>query len=168
MMERIFEKLLWSSRFVTLFAVVFGLIGSIILFVVASFDIVEVFKVMWKFLFHHMHSENMHSEVVSAIIGAVDLYLIALVMLIFSFGVYELFISEIDDMKDSRQSKILEVRSLDHLKDKLGKVVIMVLVVSFFQRVLYQEYTTALEMAYFAFSILALCIGLYFLQKGQH
>lgn len=168
MLERIFEKILWSSRFVTLFAVVFGLLGAIILFIVASIDIIDVFKIMWNFLFHHAHPENMHSEVVSAIIGAVDLYLIALVMLIFSFGVYELFISEIDDMKDSRQSKILEVHSLDHLKDKLGKVVIMVLVVSFFQRVLHQEYTTALEMAYFALSILALCVGLYFLQKGKH
>lgn len=168
MLERIFEKALWSSRFVTLLAVIFGLVGAIILFLVASFDIVEVTKIAWNFMFNHVHHENVHSEIVGGIIEAVDLYLIALVMLIFSFGVYELFISEIDDMKDSRQSKVLEVRSLDHLKDKLGKVVIMVLIVSFFQRVLHQDYNTALEMVYFAISILALCLGLYFLQKGQH
>lgn len=168
MIERVFEKLLWSSRFITLLAVVFGLLGATILFLVASYDVIEVFKIVWNFIFHHIHPKDMHSEVVSAIIGAVDLYLIALVMLIFSFGVYELFISEIDDMKNSKQSKVLEVRSLDHLKDKLGKVVIMVLVVSFFQRVLHQEYNGALEMTYLALSILALCVGLYFLQKGQH
>lgn len=168
MIERVFEKILWSSRFVTLLAVIFGLLGAVILFVVASYDIVEVFKVVWNFVFNHVHPKDMHSEVVSAVIGAVDLYLIALVLLIFSFGIYELFISQIEDMQESKQSKVLEVRSLDHLKDKLGKVVIMVLVVSFFQRVLHQEYNGALEMMYLAVSILALCVGLYFLQKGQH
>jgi len=59
--------------------------------------------------------------------------LIAVVLLIFSFGIYELFISEIDDAENSEVgSKILAIHSLDELKDKLGKVVVMVLIVSFF------------------------------------
>jgi hypothetical protein len=42
----------------------------------------------------------------------------------------------------------------------------MVLVVSFFRRVLHTEYTGALEMLYFSGSILLLSLGLYFLHKG--
>ena len=34
----------------------------------------------------------------------IDLYLIALVLYIFSFGIYELFISEIEGLKQSKQS----------------------------------------------------------------
>ncbi len=79
---------------------------------------------------------DLHEDVVALIIGAVDLYLMALVLFIFSFGVYELFISEIEEFKQTKQSKVLEVHSLDQLKDKLAKVIIMVLVVNFFQRVL--------------------------------
>ena len=42
------------------------------------------------------HPEHFHEDIVAGIIGAVDLYLIAVVLLIFSFGIYELFISKID------------------------------------------------------------------------
>jgi len=52
------------------------------------------------------------------------------------------------------------------LKDKIAKVIVMVLVVSFFQRVLHAEYKGALEMLYFAVSITALSLGLYLLHKG--
>ncbi len=41
----------------------------------------------------------------------------------------------------------------------------MVLVVNFFQRVLHTSYDGALEMLYFAGSIMGLAIGLYFLNK---
>lgn len=168
MIERIFEKILWNSRFITVLPVIFGLIGAVILFVIASYDIAKVMGSVWDYLVNQNHTIDIHSDAVAGIIGAIDLYLMALVLFIFAFGVYELFISEIDDMKDTRHSKILEIKSLDHLKDKIGKVVIMVLVVNFFQRVLHAEFNGALEMTYLAVSILALCIGLYFLQKGGH
>lgn len=166
MIERLFEKGLWSSRYITLLPVLFGLIGAVILFVIASYDIVHVLGQSWKFLFHGYHPENFHSDIVSEIIGAIDLYLIALVLYIFSFGIYELFISKIDEVENDKGSKVLEVNSLDQLKDKIAKVIVMVLVVSFFQRVLHTEYNGALEMCYFALSILALSVGLYFLHKG--
>jgi len=56
---------------------------------------------------------------------------------------------------------------LDELKDKLAKVIVMVLVVSFFQRVLDIKYTGALEMMYFALSISALSVGVYLLHKDS-
>ena len=37
--ETLFEKGLWSSRFIIILAVVFGLLGAIVLFAIASFDI---------------------------------------------------------------------------------------------------------------------------------
>ena len=91
-------------------------------------------------------------------------------MFIFAFGLYELFISEIDDaMGEHRSSKLLAIHNLDQLKDKIAKVIIMVLIVSFFQKVLHMNYNSALEMLYFALSIASLAIGLYFLGKaGKH
>ncbi len=168
MLERLFENSLWSSRLFVLFAVIFGIIGAFVLFVVASIDIYTVAVETAKVYINHLHPENFHEMIVSGIIGAVDLYLIAIVMLIFSFGLYELFISEIDPAKQSETSKVLEIHSLDELKDKLAKVIVMVLVVSFFKKVLHTEYSGALEMLYFAVSILALSVGLYFLHKGSH
>lgn len=168
MIERIFENSLWRSRFIVMLAVIFGLIGSLVLFLIASVDLFEVAKYVLNVYLNGLHPENFHEDVVAKIIGAVDLYLIAIVMLIFSFGIYELFISEIDIAKESESSKVLEINSLDQLKDKIAKVIVMVLVVSFFQRVLHTDFNGAKEMMYFSISIAFLSLGLYLLNKSSH
>ncbi|WP_295422083.1 YqhA family protein [Sulfurovum sp.] len=165
-LENIFESTLWSTRFFVLLAVIFSMLGGIALFIVASADVWGVVAEVFNVYVNHLHPENFHEEIVGGLIGAVDLYLMAIVLFIFGFGLYELFISEIDVAKNSAASKILEIHSLDELKDKLAKVIVMVLVVSFFQRVLHTEYNGAVEMLYFAGSILGLSVALYFLHKG--
>ena len=171
MIEKIFEGGLWGSRFMVILAVVFGLIGAIVLFIVASFDVYDTAKYVITTYLNHDHPHAFHENVVGGIIGAVDLYLIGVVMLLFSFGLYELFISDIDVAREDeeRESKILSIHSLDQLKDKISKVIVMVLVVSFFQKVGHTEYHGALEMLYFALSITAVALGLFFLNKvGKH
>ena len=166
MIEKWFEKGLWASRMVILLAVVFSILSSFALFVIGSADLYHVVISTYQYFFSGVHPEDFHADIVAEIIGAIDLYLIAVVLLIFGFGIYELFISEIDVAKGSGGDKVLYVASLDELKDKIAKVIVMVLVVSFFQRILHTEYKGALEMLYFSISIAALALGLYFLHKG--
>ncbi len=168
LIERVFEGMIWRSRYVIILSVVFGLLGAIVLFIIASLDIYNISVFTIKALLTHAHPPKLHENLVSTIIGAVDLYLIAVVLFIFSFGLYELFISEIDEANDEKANKILAIHSLDQLKDKIAKVIVMVLIVSFFQRVLHTDYEGAKEMLYFALSILALALGLYFLHKNSH
>jgi uncharacterized membrane protein YqhA len=169
MLEKLFEGAIWRSRFIVILAVIFGLLGAVILFVVASMDIWNVAVYTVTAIITHVHPETFHEDIVAGIIGAVDLYLIAVVMFIFAFGIYELFISDIDEASGKNGSQILAIRSIDELKDKIAKVIVMVLVVNFFQRVLHTEFTTPLEMLYFALSITALAVGLSFLSKvGKH
>ncbi|WP_200762524.1 YqhA family protein [Nitrosophilus alvini] len=165
-LEKVFESVLWNSRLFIVFAVIFGMLGAVVLVIVASLDIFHVCIEAYKVLTGPEHPKNFHEVLIGGIIGAVDLYLIAVVLMLFSFGLYELFISKIDVARESESSKILQIRSLDQLKDKLAKVIVMVLVVSFFKRVLGTSYEGPLEMLYFAGSILALALGLYFLHKG--
>lgn len=166
-MEKLFESSLWASRFMVIMAVVFGLIGAVALFIVASVDIYNTAEMVVSTYINHLHPQHFHEDVVGGIIGAVDLYLIGVVMLLFSFGLYELFISEIDAAKgeDGKENKILAIHSLDQLKDKISKVIVMVLVVGFFQKVGHTQYNGALEMFYFSLSITAVAVGLYFLGK---
>ena len=170
MLEKIFENTMWKARLFVLLPVIFGLIGAGILFVVASIDIFNVLSYTLDVYWNGLHPENFHEEIVSKIIGAVDLYLIAVVMLIFFFFIYELFISKIDAAEEtSAGNNILAIHSLDQLKDKIAKVIVMVLIVSFFQKVLHTSYDGALQMLYFALSIGILSVGLYFLGKvGKH
>jgi len=167
MLEKIFETGLWSSRFITIFAVIFSILGAVVLFIVSSVDIYQVAKTAYGYYFSGIETKNFHVMIVSDIIGSIDLYLIGVVLLIFGFGIYELFISAIDAADEKNQ--ILNISSLDQLKDKIAKVIIMVLIVNFFQRVLHTDYNGAKEMLYFSVSIMGLAIGLYFLGKvGKH
>ena len=169
-LEESFEGSLWATRFMVISAVIFGLIGAIVLFIVASFDIYNIAAYVIDVYVNHLHPDKFHEKVVGEVIGAVDLYLIGVVMLLFSFGIYELFISEIDVAKmEEGKNKILAIHSLDQLKDKISKVIVMVLVVGFFKKVGLAEYTQPLELLCLALSITAISVGLYFLGKvGKH
>mgnify|MGYP006176090603 CR=1 FL=1 len=159
LVERIFETCLWNSRFAVLLAVVFGLISALTVFVVGSLEVIKALQYVLS------PKDAQHSMLLGKIIAAIDLYLIGVVLLLFSFGIYELFISKIDIARRNQEIKVLEISSLDELKNRILKVIIMVLVVSFFQRVLAMKFTTPLEMMYLAISILALTIGIHFMHK---
>lgn len=162
-LESIFESFLWNSRYCVLLAVIFGLLSSVTLFILGSKEVIEAVHLSIQ----RNLSIEYHGQVVVGIIGAIDLYLIGIVVLIFSFGVYELFISKIDIGRMSKEIRILEITTLDQLKDKLLKVIIMVLVVAFFKRIISMEFNTPLEMLYFALSIFAISLGVYFLRKQE-
>ncbi len=162
--ERLFEALLWRSRWMVIFAVIFSLVAALSLFLVASLEILEPLK---ELLFSGFHvSPRQHETMVGTIVGSIDLYLIATVLIIFSLGLYELFISKIDEAEnDENSSKILAIHSLDDLKEKLAKVVLMVLIVTFFKYAIHIVYKTALEILYLAVGILMLALALYFSHK---
>ena len=168
LIEKSFESLLWSTRFFVLLAVIFSMIGGIALFIVASVDVTHVASLVYGNYFGHgEHIKDFHEVIVTELIGAIDLYLIAIVLFIFGFGLYELFISQIDIAKKSAASRILEIHSLDELKDKLAKVIIMVLIVGFFKRAMNTTYSGPAEMLYLSGSILGLALAFYFMHKGH-
>lgn len=169
LLEAGFEWTLWKSRLIVILAVVFGVIGGILFAVVASADVIKALKGTVAYFGGNFEGGEFHSWLIGKIIGAVDLYLIAVVLFIFAFGIYELFVSRIDDAESSEtSSKILAIHSLDELKDKLGKVVVMVLIVTFFKKVIHMHFDTPVQMLFLALSILALALSLYFLHKGGH
>jgi len=165
--ETVFENILWGTRFFVLLAVIFSMIGGIGLFVVASVDVTHVIATIFHNYLGGGHSAGFHEKIVAELIGAVDLYLIAIVLFIFGFGLYELFISKIDVAERSAASRILEIHSLDELKDKLAKVIIMVLIVGFFKRAMHTTYSGAMDMLALAGAILGLALAFYFMHKGD-
>jgi uncharacterized membrane protein YqhA len=162
--ERTFESALWSSRLIVILAVIFGIFSSILLFIAGSAEILGSFRD--AVVFSSMEVD--YTTLLSGIIGGVDLYLIGMVLLIFSFGIYELAISKIDIARYSESyHSLLEIENLDDLKNKIIKVIIMVLIVSFFQRILSMKFTTSMDMLFMAVSIGVICIGVHFLQQNK-
>lgn len=118
----------------------------------------------------HFSADAAHEKelVVPLIISSVDKYLLATVMLIFSMGLYELFISKIDPASRTAESRPnwLKVTSLDDLKGALGKVILMILIVTFFERSLDIEFLNAVDLMFFGIGIL-LVAGALFLSHSK-
>src|SRR5436190_14422786 len=93
--EVYFEKLLWSSRFVVLIAVLSSVIVAIAMFYVATVDTVLHLSKIGEYASASLppeKHEELRTQTVAHTVEAIDGYLLATVMLIFSFGLYELFI----------------------------------------------------------------------------
>ena len=163
-LENIFEKALWSTRFIVLIAVILSVISSFILFLLGGWDIIQAI-IFNNPLFNSEIKTN--NNLLFTIISSIDLFLIGIVLLIFGFGVYELFISEIDFAKGKFADSTLKIKSLDQLKNKIIKVIIIVLIVKFFEKVLKLSYnfTTPEDLMFFSLSILSICIGYYLINR---
>lgn len=163
-LEQVFEALLWRSRILVVLAVISSVIGSLALFLAG---LVEVLLPLWKF-FKKLDPSILSEKLIASAIASIDMFLIATFLLIFALGLYELFISKIDIAeKDPRTSRVLIITNLDDLKTKLGRVVIMVLIVAFFKKALEMHYETPLDLLFLALGALGIALSLYFTHKDQ-
>lgn len=166
--EKVVERILWESRFMIFIAVIASIIAALILVLIGTYDIIIVIK-HTSYIFYSLEKfENFHKDAVKHIVSAVDIYLIATVLLIFGLGLYELFISKIDAAENNtRASKILVVHTLDQLKEKLAKVIVMVLIVTFFKFAIDFHYKDIKSLIFLALGILAISLSIYFMHKGD-
>jgi uncharacterized membrane protein YqhA len=164
-LKRLFEAALWSSRLVVLVAVVFGSVLALGAFNLATTD---VFYALW-YLGQYAdptlgagEHEGLRSSAVMAIMKAVDGYLIAAILIVFPLGLYELFVGTLDVAERSEAApRLLLIRSLGGLKDRIAGLVLLVLVIEFFQRALQLHYERPLDLLYFATSVLLVSGALY-------
>lgn len=165
LLEKIFEGFLWNSRFVVLSAVIGSLMAGFAIFYMATLDVISLFQ-------HALHygdaslSEEarkaLHDGVITHIVEVVDGFLLGTVMLIFSLGLYELFISDIDPAHGSKAaSRIMVINNLDDLKSKLAKVILMIMIVTLFKEAITMPIEQPLDLVYFGIAIALISLALY-------
>ena len=161
--ELFFEALIWNFRFFILIPVIFSLLSALRLIVIGTVDI-------WAGLTLTIDPQNPEGvktiQTVAYIIGGVDYYLIGIVLLIFAFGIYELFISEIE-IKHQDDSSILQSASLEELKGKLVNVIVVALIVSLFKQMLSIEIGKLSDVIYISLAILLISISQYLLHLSH-
>ncbi len=173
--EKLFEGTLWNTRFVVLAAVVGSLLAGMAIFYMATVDVVYLLKHIVHYADAELTAEArkaLHDSTISHIVEVVDGYLLATVMLIFSLGLYELFISDIDQAHGTKaSSKILVINNLDDLKSRLAKVILMIMIVTLFEQALKMELTTPVDLLSLGGSIALIAVALYFshaAEKNSH
>ncbi|BCN92673.1 hypothetical protein THMIRHAM_04580 [Thiomicrorhabdus immobilis] len=168
MAEKVIESALWNSRFVVMVAVVASLFTAFAIFYTTSVDVFYTISHLTHY--HSMDDEGralLKAQTVAHVVGSVDGFLLGAIMLIFSLGLYELFISKIDTAVDNvGASKILMINSLDDLKDKLAKVILMILIVMFFEQAIFLKPTQPLELLYYSLAIMMIALALYLSHKA--
>ena len=165
--EKRFESFLWRSRLLVMLAVVPSLLGAMVLFLIGTADIIKVTAETVVY-YSGGGTEDIHDTVVPSVIMAVDIYLVAIVLLIFGSGVYRLFISPIDQAETHASNHPFNVNSFDQLKDKIARVVILAVIIEFFRAVVDIRFQTPLDAIYLALSVLALAAGLYLMSHAHH
>lgn len=141
LMMRCLEKGLWASRWAIILGVFANIVGAILMVLVACYDFIHLLDVVLQVIIGASQLSEVRSEITLVLIEIVDGFLMSGVLFIFAFGLYELFISKLTVASNFEvHGKILNVKSIDHLKAKLGNLILMILVVKFFY------FTTGLEV----------------------
>ena len=164
-LAKVFEYLLWNSRFIVLLAVFASIVAAFVMFYMATIDAYIMAVHVLEYGSSTLSSEArsaLRAETVTHVVEIVDGYLLATVMLIFALGLYELFIGNIEAAKDSAAaSNVLIINSLDDLKSRLAKVILMILIVRFFEFAIKTQFSTSLDLLYLAAGIALLGLALY-------
>jgi len=169
--ELMFEKALWSGRFVVVVAVVASMAAAFAIFYMATVDVIYLVGHMLHYadpMLDVASRKAIHDETITHVVEVVDGYLLATFMLIFSLGMYELFVSDIDEARGTKaSSKILVIESLDDLKARLAKVILMILIVTLFEEALKLELASTLDLLYLGGGIALVGVALYFTHKAE-
>ncbi|EAU54749.1 YqhA family protein [Mariprofundus ferrooxydans] len=166
MISGIFENGLWKTRWAVLVAVACSILAALIMFYISAVDTFYAVKMQadyWQ-LGSPAARGVMRAEAVGQVVKVIDIFLLAIVLLIFGLGIYELYISKIDhayEGDDTSSEHMLSVSSLDDLKSRLGKVIIMVLIVKFFEMAIGMEIDSMKDLLVFSGGILLIGGTLY-------
>lgn len=125
-MTSLLSRILSSSRYIIMIAVIGSLIGMVTLLV---FGMWEIYAVVDKVL-HTETPEKIGKTVALYFIEVIDIFLLATVCYITALGLFELFISD-----DVQIPDWLSINTLDDLKNKLTSVIIVVMGVIFLGQV---------------------------------
>ena len=152
LLEGLFENFLWKSRLMVLAAVLVSLISAAAVLYISSVDAWVMVSHLGEYMSSSLSTAErltLREETIKHVVEIIDGYLLATVLLIFGLGLYELFISKIDIAENSEvASKILIINNLDDLKNRLSKVILMILIVRYFEHALNMKFETPLDLLY--------------------
>lgn len=164
-MEKFFESFLWHSRLILLIAVICCVITAVALVGLGVYEVMHFVSNLIHYLARNTQNFS-RGMLILNVIEVLDTFLISSILFIFSFGLYELFISSIKQSKQ-HTSKAFHINSIDQLKSKLGNVIVMLLVIKLFSYFVEMKPVTILETLYLAIIVLLVSISLWLGHKNS-
>jgi uncharacterized protein (TIGR00645 family) len=153
-LKKQFEHLLVGMRWLMIVPVVALLVGA------GYFAFLSVYDVIVGI------TRKDTSDGISEVLQAVDAALLCAIFIIVALGLYELFVGRLERADDKPLASALEVGDLDGLKDKLGKAILLVLIIRFFDFVASIELKAAPDLLMYAGGVALLALAI-FLSRGS-
>ncbi len=169
--ENLFEGILWSGRWAVLLAVIGGMLTSFVMFFIATVDVYHLGHLILQYMTitDVPAREALRAIAIGHAVQVIDGFLLAIVLLIFSYGIFELYVSKIvQAYGTSTAQHLLKINSLDDLKARLGKVILMILVVKFFEVAISIDFDSMRDLMLFAVSIILIGLTLFMNQLVEH
>jgi uncharacterized membrane protein YqhA len=168
-----FVRTLFSLRYISIIAVISSFIGAVLLFVLGAMKIAGALGVMLllgnpvSLMIESHGAESATTGVVILVINAVDSFLFALILLIFSYGIYTLFINS-DIVQSAEYPAWIRIGSIEQLKLYLTQVVITILFVQFLEvAIVNGEHPLDWQAIVLPFAILCLAGAVYLMKAGH-
>jgi uncharacterized membrane protein YqhA len=175
-LRRGFEALLWNSRLVVLLAVASSVLASLVLFCIVTLETVRALVDVFVYILSGssalgsaaLGKESTLAESISRFITLIDGYLLGAFLLIFGFGFYELFVADLQPARESSGSnRVLVIKSLDDLKERLGKVILLIMIVEVFKDAVKISLNQPLDLLYVGASVAFIALGLYLTHASE-
>jgi uncharacterized membrane protein YqhA len=136
-LDRHVEKPFFALRYVTLVPVILSFFGVILMFGIGAIETYEAFHSLAGFFEEGADHDAQIKKSSLMLIRSVDAFLMGLVLLIFSYGIYDLFVSNLEPAhKQFTRPNWLLFNNIGDLKITLTEVVFIILVIIFFEQVL--------------------------------
>jgi len=164
-MQRLLERWLWLSRLIVLVAVAASVLVAVAVVWLVSVDVAYLGRQVVGYADPALGGaarDAVRLDLIGDVVGIVDGYLLAAVLVLFALGLYGLFVGPIQALEHSEVAgRLLRIRSVDDLKEKLGRVVVLLLAVKFAQLAMEMKYAAPSHLLYLALGILLISGGLY-------
>lgn len=164
--ESTFERLLWASRLLVMVGVVVTVALAVGATVLATIDSIR----FAGYLFAYMSDIDSSARIdaVTTIVKALDGFLIAALLIVVAIGLYELFIKPIEHATASPSRRRLhQIRDLEDLKQRVGKLVVLVLIGEFLQKALRLPVDQHLDLFYLGVGIALIAAALFLTNRAD-
>lgn len=153
------EVILWKMRYLILIPIFFvslSLIYMIVLMGMRFFEAVALFP----------EAQNNPFAVLSHLIDVVDFSLLCVIGLIIIWWLYEIFLNRLEiQSRDQLQADQVLIHDIDELKQKLGKVIVISLVVHIFKHMILFTVHDKFDLLAMWGVVFLLALSLYLLEK---
>jgi len=161
-LDGVVESIMFKLRYVTFIPVILSYLGSILMFIVGAIRAYDSAL--------SLYDGDLRSTQVNLILS-VDAFLMGLVLLIFSYGIYDLFISSLDggDRPHIRPSW-MKFEDIGGLKTILAEVILIIMMIEFFQLVLARmdSFEEVEELLVIPVGLVLIAIGMGVFKKLTH